>query len=354
MKLDISYIILNEETLWKSIRWTDSTPHCKCGCSDLYRTSDSRFKCKSCGYVFSDTANTILQNTKLPKWKWLYAIYTLSVQRSISIRELSGLLSVTKSTAHHMLMKIRYYMSLDTIDMSGVVCMDEAHIGGWQGMHLNKKMEYMRKNHFIPEGEKHYTKQQILAASSEKKQHILCGVNSAGKSQVLHIRGQITKDIIKQVVKQNGITHIISDESHLYRGIKGVTTEQSNHSKHIYMTAGGHTSNPCENRFSWVKRIVGAYHTHTSERYLQLYLHQIIFKMNNRDLTATERFMKLGGLCCQKYVSHKDILKYDYTDGFCYPKVDEVDWDEIVDAFGGLVRCIEHKHKRYIGRKRTK
>jgi hypothetical protein len=37
----------------------------------------------------------------------------------------------------------------------------------------------------------------------------------------------------------------------------------------------------------------------------------------------------------------------------CYPKVDEVDWDEIVDSFGGLVRCIEHKHKRYIG-KRTK
>lgn len=76
--------------------------------------------------------------------------------------------------------------------------------------------------------------------------------------------------------------------------------------------------------------------------------------MNNRDLTATERFMKLGGLCCQKYVSQKDILKYDYTDGMCYPKVDEVDWDEVVDAFGGMVRCIEHKHKRYIGRKRTK
>jgi hypothetical protein len=119
------------------------------------------------------------------------------------------------------------------------------------------------------------------------------------------------------------------------------------------MTESGHTSNPCENRFSWVKRIVGCYHTHTSERYLQLYLNQIIFKMNNKDLSVAERFMKLGGLCCQQYVSHKDILKYDYTDGMCYPKVDEVDWDEIVDSFGGLVTKIEHKHKVYIG-KRTK
>ena len=45
-----------------------------------------------------------------------------------------------------MLMKIRYYMSLDDIDLSGVVAMDEAHIGGWSGMHLKKKIEYMVEN----------------------------------------------------------------------------------------------------------------------------------------------------------------------------------------------------------------
>ena len=240
-------------------------------------------------------------------------------------------------------------MSLDTVDMSGVVCLDEAHIGGWQGMHLNKKMEYMRNHNYIPEGETKYTKQQILAASSEKKQHILCGVNAEGKAQVTHIKGQITKDIIKQVVKQNGITHIISDESQLYRGIKGVTTEQSNHSKHIFMTEGGHTSNPCENRFSWVKRIVGCYHTHTADKYLQLYLNQIIFKMNNKNLSVQDRFLKLGGLCCTKYISNKDVQNFDYTEGLYYPVKDEVDWNEVVRSFGGLVVSIEHKHKIYKG-----
>lgn len=348
MKIDLSYIIRNENTLWNSIRW-GVNPVCKCGCSDLYRTSDGRYKCKDCGYTFSDTANTLLQNSKLPKWKWLYAIYTLSAQRSISVRELAGMISVSKSSAWLMLQKIRYYMSLDKVDMSGVVCLDEAHIGGWQGMHLNKKMEYLRKHHYLPEGEKHYTKQQILAASSEKKQHILCGVNAEGKAQVTHIKGQITKDIIKQVVKQNGITHIISDESMLYRGIKGVTTEQSNHSKHIFITEGGHTSNPCENRFSWVKRIVGCYHTHTADKYLQLYLNQIIFKMNNKNLSVQDRFLKLGGLCCTKYVSNKDVQNFDYTEGLYYPVKDEIDWDEVVRSMGGLAVSIEHKHKIYRG-----
>ena len=348
MKINIAYIIQNEETLWKSIRWTatNSTPTCKCGCSELYKTTDGRFKCKSCGYTFSETANTILQNTKLPKWKWLFAIYTLSAQRSISVRELASMISVSKSSSHLMLQKIRSYMELDSVDMSGVVCLDEAHIGGWSGMHLKKKIEYMVEHDYMLSGEK-YRKEAILAASSEKKQHILCGVNEAGKAKVTHIKGQITKDIVKQVVKQNGITHIISDESLLYRGIKGVTTEQSNHSKHIYMTKGGHTSNPCENRFSWVKRIVGAYHTHTADRYLQLYLNQIIFKMNNKDLSVTDRFMKLGGLCCTKSVTKKDILNYDYTDGLYYEDKVEVDWDGYIEMCGGMVQQVEVGRKIY-------
>ena len=348
MKIDISYIIRNEEKLWSAIRWTDSTPHCKCGCTELYLTSDSRYKCKCCGYVFSDTANTILQNSKLPKWKWLYAIYTLSAQRSISVRELASMITVSRSSAHLMLMKIRSYMELDSVDMSGVVCLDEAHIGGWSGMHLKKKIEYMVEHNYMKKGER-YRKEAILAASSEKKQHILCGVNANGKAKITHIKGQITKDIVKQVVKQNGITHIISDESMLYRGIKGVITEQCNHSKHQYMTAGGHTSNPCENRFSWVKRIVGCYHTHTSEKYLQLYLNQIIFKMNNRDLSVADRFIKLGGLCCQKYIRKSDIINYEYTDGLYYPEKVEVDWDEYVRMMGGLVVSVEHKRKIYKG-----
>jgi transposase-like protein len=348
-KLTIQTIITNSNEIWKEII---GVPKCsRCGSENYYQLSDGRYKCKECGKIYSDRTNTILQGSKLDKWQWLVAMYVMCVNKGISLRELANTIGVTNVTAWKMQHKLRMYMGEDRYDMSGVVMVDEAHIGGWSGMHLKKKIDYMVAHNYMERGEK-YRKEAILAASSEKKQHILCGVNSAGKSQVLHIRGQITKDIIKQVVKQNNITHIISDESHLYRGIKGVTTEQSNHSKHIYMTAGGHTSNPCENRFSWVKRIVGCYHTHTSERYLQLYLHQIIFKMNNRDLTATERFMKLGGLCCQKYVSQKDILRYDYTDGLCYPKVDEVDWDEVVDTFGGLVRCIEHKHKVYTGKRK--
>ena len=343
MKIDVGYIICNQSKLWNEIRWGNKPPYCQCGCYDIYRLADGRYKCKKCGKIFSDTSNTILQNSKLSKWKWLYAIYTLTAQRSISIRELGSLLSVTKSTAHKMLMKIRCYMSLDDIDLSGVVAMDEAHISGWSGMHLKKKIEYMVNNNYMKKGER-YNKKAILQASSQKKEHILCAVNAVGQAKVTHIKGQISKDIVKQFVRQNNITHIISDESPLYR-FKGVITEQCNHSKHIYMTKTGHTSNPCENRFSWVKRILTAYHTHTSQKYLQLYLNQILFKINNKDLTATAKFIKLGKLCCQKYISYKDVKQFDYTSQFCYPE--EIDWTAIIQNSGGFIQQVKVGHKIY-------
>lgn len=347
MKLNVAYIIQHEEKLWNAIRWgTDSNRHCKCGCENVYLLSDGRYKCKECGYIFSETSNTILQNSKLPKWKWLYAIYTLSAQRSISIRELSNMIGVTKKTAHNMMLKIRCYMSLDEVDLSGEVCMDEAHIGGWSGMHLKKKIEYMVENNYMQRGER-YNKKAILAASSRKKQHILCGVNACGKAKIIHIKGQINKQIVKDVVKKNGITHIISDESPLYRDIKGVTIEQCNHGKHIYMTSSGHTSNPCENRFSWVKRILTAYHTHTSEKYLQLYLNQILFKMNNSNMAIADRFLKLGALCCKKYISQREVREFDYTIGYCYPVKDDVDWSEVVRKSGGLLTSVSDRKRVY-------
>jgi hypothetical protein len=113
------------------------------------------------------------------------------------------------------------------------------------------------------------------------------------------------------------------------------------------MTKEGHTSNACENRFSWVKRIINGYHTHTSEKYLQLYLAQIAFKINNRDLSVYDRFIKLGRLCCSsRYISNVEVMNYDFTTGIDYPTNNN---EELVDKIleCGLVSEVSVKSKRY-------
>lgn len=344
MRLNIKYIIDHEQEIWNSIRWNNATPTCSCGSTDVYHLSDGRFKCKHCRKVFSDTTNTIMMNSNLKKWQWLYAIFTLSTTRSISVRELSRHIGVSISTAHNMLRKVRYYMSKDQISMTNVAIIDEAHLGAWANMTLRKKFQYMRDNHFIGPNDKTYTKTQIFAASSDKKEHIVCLVNEHNQCVIRHIRGQVNHKVIKTLIKQYKVSHIVSDESKLYLNIPNTTVEQCNHSKGIWLTPTGKSTNPCENRFSWVKRIYNSYHTHTLADNLQLYLNQIAFKINHTAQPTETIFLKLGSLCCTEYISHKGITEYLRANELCNPR-EEID-PQILDLLdSGFVSKIEHKHK---------
>ena len=297
-KLSTEFIIKHADAIWRFVRWNGGTPKCECGCEEIYHLKDGRYKCKHCGKIFSDTTNTILHNSKIDKCKWLQVIYKMVIDKHVSVRELVSEIAVNKTTAWRMLHKVRMYMELEQVDFSGIAKIDEAHIGAWTNMHLKKKIEYMKQNGFMLTKDKRYNKRAILAASSNRKHHILSIVNERGKCKILHIKSQIDNDIIKQFVERYGITHIISDESKIYLNIDGVDVEQCNHSKHTYVSKKGHSSNACENRFSWTKRIFDL-HTHSSERYMQLYLTQIAYKINQKNKTNKEKFFELVGLCMQ-------------------------------------------------------
>lgn len=353
MNINIKYILDHEQELWTKVRWSDGKPVCKCGHDDLYKLSDGRFKCKHCRRVFSDTTDTIAQHSNLAKWQWLYMIFTLSVQRSISVRETAKQIGVSITTAHRMLRKVRYYMSKDQINMTNVVIMDEAHIGAWAKMRMKRKFEYMRANNFMDPDTKTYTKNQIYAASSDKKEHIVCMVNEQNQCIIKHIRGQVSRKIIRRLIKDYQIKHIISDESKLYLGIPNTTVEQCNHSKRIWLTQNGNTTNACENRFSWVKRIYNTYHTHTSADNLQLYLNQIAFKINHTGQSVESVFHKLCSLCCTEYISHNGITEYLRTNELTNPR-EEVDPQilELLDS--GFVSAVHDKHKTYTQNNRFK
>ena len=185
MKLSVKYIIEHEQELWQKIRW-NSVPVCQCGSTHLYVLKDGRFKCKHCKKIFSDVSNTIAQNSNLKKWQWLYAIFVMSTLKSISVGELAKHISVSITTAHRMLRKIRYYMSKDNFNRTDFAIIDEAHIGAWANMKFSKKFEYMKEHGFMDPVSHTYTKSQILAASSHKKEHILSIINADNKCVLQH------------------------------------------------------------------------------------------------------------------------------------------------------------------------
>ena len=119
MNQGIKYIIDNADAIWESVAKTKST------------------------------RGTLLHSTKLPKWKWLVAIYQVANIKNISVRELAGTISVNRNTAWKLLQKIRYSIPQEDIKLIGETIIDETYIGGWKNKHLSYKWDYMRRKGFV-------------------------------------------------------------------------------------------------------------------------------------------------------------------------------------------------------------
>lgn len=346
--ININYIIENADQIWNGLRWKEGI-HCpECDCEEYYRLGDGRYKCKDCGRIFSDTTGTLLHHSKVEKWKWLWCIWKMSTGKGLSNIELSKDLGVNVKTAWMMQQKVRLLMEEKDIKLEGIVCIDELHVGGWQGMHFGKKWKYMKENHFIPNNSSWYNKKDILAASSKKKEIVIGMVDGKGRTRLVHVPNPVNKDLIKQVLDRytNGPEMLVSDESSLYKHL-GLRVEQSNHSKGWFMSKGGYTSNPVENRFSWAKRKIQGIYTHTSQKYLQLYLNQIAWSASHKDEGPMERFEDLLYTCTRAHVRTKDVLTYEPFLDWAYEDVYGKELElanEILDECS-IIEAIETKHK---------
>ena len=126
------------------LRWGASGPGCPhCGGADPYRlahrsgTSARKglYKCriKECRKQFTVTVGTVFEDSHIPLNKWLQALYLLSAsKKGISSLQLKRMLGITYKAAWFMSHRLRYAMSVDpmTSQLSGVVEVDEAYIGG--------------------------------------------------------------------------------------------------------------------------------------------------------------------------------------------------------------------------------
>ena len=117
-------------------RWPDGKPICpKCGFDAAYPRKDRSEgrECAKCGYIFSVTTGTVMENTKLALSTWLQAAYLMVTdKRGISAKQLQRALGIKGyETAWNMLQKLRVAMvNPDRSKLTGRVEVDESYIGG--------------------------------------------------------------------------------------------------------------------------------------------------------------------------------------------------------------------------------
>ena len=247
----------------EDLRWPDG-PQCPRCESDQHSRIKGRvtYDCLGCGYQYSALAGTVLQDTKLPLWKWFLATYLMTeARKGISANQMKRTLGVSYKTAWYLCHRIRSAMgSLAEELLSGIVEVDETYVGGkkrgsGRGYRGNKTM--------------------VLGAI-ERGGEVRLKVDKRADRKTLH-------SFIESVVDDD-VEAIHTDEWGPYKGIADENTrhETVNHRQEEWVRGEVHT-NTVESVWSLFKRsVVGSYHQ-LSEKHMPAYLDEMEFRFNNRE-----------------------------------------------------------------------
>lgn len=252
----------------EQLRWPGGAvacPRCK---SEIVTavTTRHQFDCHVCRFRFSVMSGTILDDTKLPLWKWFSAAYLMiESKKSISANQMKRTIGTTYRTAWHLCHRIREAM--ETLDagpaLFGIIELDETML-----------TPYKRHRERGRGGSGIIDKIWVAGALQRGGQVRLRRIPNV-KKETIHA-------FVKSVAKDE-TEAFYTDELRSYLGIADDNTrhETVNHSAEEWVVGSVHT-NGIEGVWSLFKRsIVGAFHK-ISVKHLDAYLQEQEYRINNR------------------------------------------------------------------------
>ena len=262
----------------ETIRWNGSIKcaYKDCGCTKVYKCA-GRYKCSECERIFSVRVGTIFEDSKIPLQKWFAAIYLItSHKKGISSLQLHRDLGITQKTAWFLLHRVRTTLGLNigTDKFTGTCEADETFIGGKnKNRHAHKKVENSQGRSF-------------------KDKSPVAGVIERGgelrAKQVPDTKGFNLKSFIVKNIAFG--SEINTDEWWGYNGLAAAFKHNVvKHNEGQYVNGNTHT-NTLEGFWSLLKRgVVGIYHS-MSNKHLQKYIDEFVFRYNTRNHSEANRF----------------------------------------------------------------
>lgn len=242
----------------------------------VYKRGDGKYRCGKTGKNFNVTVGTIFHGSKIPLWKWFFAIYLLtSRKKGLSALQLARDVSITPKSAWLMLMKIRGAFVYTGGLLAGEIELDETFVGG--------KNQFRHKNKRLPksQGRSHADKTAVMGML-QRNGIVVCKVTIDTKSKSLTkpIRETVDKDAMLYMDEWQGYNTIKKEYNH----------KVVDHGKGKYVIDDAYTNNIEGFWGNFCKRSFSGCYNMCSGAHMHRYFDEFAFRYNTRKVTDKERF----------------------------------------------------------------
>jgi transposase-like protein len=279
--------------------WPDGVRCPFCAGDHVTTRKGGYYRCNACdeGENFTIRTNTVMERSKIPLHKWVYAMYLLvTARKGISSMQVAKEIGVTQKTAWFMLSRLREACGSDDdiAKMSGTVEVDECFVGGTEAnKHAGKKLNLGRG----PVG-----KTAILGLRERRGGRVVVKVIADRTIQT--IQGVIFDTV------HTGST-VYSDDHIAYSGMDGLfySHDTINHSIGEY-ARGPITTNSVESVWAVLKRgIHGVYHQ-VSKKHLDRYVDEFAWRLNQGNVArhTLERLDSFAKAIVGKRITYQELI----------------------------------------------
>jgi transposase-like protein len=227
------------------------------------------YKCNACASPFTVTVGTVMEDSKIPLNKWLYAFAMVSEsKKGISAHQLHRSLGITYKSAWFMHHRIREAMRQDCDPMGGPGCdveVDETFIGKVKGQ-PKSRMAIRNMNKVVSLVDR-----------------------STGRARSFVVTDALNADTLSRILFTNVYrdSRLITDEAHFYKrpGLEFRGGHGSvNHWNEEWVSTSDRSihTNTIEGFFGIFKRGMKGIYQHCSSKHLQRYLHEFDFRYTYR------------------------------------------------------------------------
>ncbi len=252
----------------EELRWPNGVECPRCQSKKIARLKTrTQFECE-CGYQFSVTVGTVMQDSHLPLWKWFLAVYLMvESKKGVSSNQLKRMLKVSYKTAWYLSHRIRSAMDTEEEELlRGIVEADETWIGGERHHFANRRESALHR----------FDNKAMILGAVERGGNVRLRVERKGDHWTIH---RFLGDVVDDSAEA-----IYTDSNRAYHGIADENTRHEfvNHAAEEWVRGDVHTQT-IESVWSLFKRsVIGSYH-HISVKHLGAYVDEMEWRYNNRD-----------------------------------------------------------------------